>query len=202
MTQVLFATDAVLSEAETHECWFVLHTRCNHERKVSRVCEYLGVRHYLPLRVEGEPSSQAAAVPLFPGYLFACADAAARNELISIGSVFRAIAVERPKSLLEELRQVDSTLSAWRGIASGPALAPGQRVRIWKGPLTGIEGLVAHRRFRRRRERLFLNVMVLGQAAILEIDSGCLWPIDDEWSTTGTQAVSGISDIAQKRVSA
>jgi hypothetical protein len=108
--------------------------------------------------------------PLFPGYLFACPNDWARGELLSLGSIIRAIPVPGPGQLLKELRQVDAALNARREIAPGRALFQGQRVRVSRGPLIGIEGVVAYRRYRRRRERLVLNVTMLGQAATLEVD--------------------------------
>lgn len=167
----------VLEGLHLRETSFVVNTRSNQERQVLRACRYLGIRHYLPLRTVEESGTEEDRVPLFPGYMFACADDGGREALHSMGSVIRMILVPRPASLLQELRQVEAALCTWRGIASGPALTEGQRVRVSRGPLEGIEGLVAYRRFRRRRERLVLNVTMLGRAATLEIDVHLLKPV-------------------------
>jgi hypothetical protein len=53
---------------------------------------------------------------------------------------------------------------------------------VIRGPLTGVEGLVARQRFRRRRQRLVLNVTLLGQAATLEIDARFIEPIEQDSS--------------------
>ena len=47
----------------------------------------------------------------------------------------------------------------------------GEWVRVFRGPLAGVQGLVVDlRRRRRRRERLVLNVSLLGRAAAVEVD--------------------------------
>jgi hypothetical protein len=101
-----------------------------------------------------------------------------------MGSVIRMILVPKPASLLQELGQIDAALCAWRGIAPGPVLCEGQRVRVSRGPLEGVEGLVAYRRFRRRRERLVLNVTMLSRAATLEIDVHLLKAVSPHQATS------------------
>jgi len=85
--------------------------------------------------------------------------------------------------MLEELRHVDAALRVWRGIMPGPVLLRGQWVRVIRGPLTGVEGFVTRRHFRRRRDRLVLNVTMLGQAAMLEIDSRLIESIEPDANT-------------------
>ena len=166
-----------LAEPGPGEMLSVLFTRSNYECQVARSCEYLRVRHYLPVTEFVEAGGSGVRhLPLFPGYLFACTDYGSETELRATGSVVRVIPVHRPGLLLRELREVDAALKAWRGVASGPALSQGRRVRVKCGPLAGIEGLVRHRRFRQRRERLVLNVSLLGQAATLDIEARHLEP--------------------------
>jgi hypothetical protein len=174
----------VLEGPHPGETYFVVNTRSNQERRVLRACEYLGIRHYLPLRAVEELGTTEDRVPLFPGYMFASTDDGRREELHSMGSVIQMILVPKPASLLQELRQIEAALCTWRGIAPGPVLCEGQRVRVSRGPLEGIEGLVAYRRFRRRRERLVLNVTMLGRAATLEIDVHLLKPVAPDLATS------------------
>jgi hypothetical protein len=116
------------------------------------------------------------------------------------------IPVPKPGHMLGELRQVEAALRAWRGIMPGPALARGQRVRVIRGPLAGVEGLVARRYFRRRQERLVLNVTMLGQAAMLEIDSRLIQPVEQvageaphvheaHWLQSGAGSVNSLSGV-------
>jgi hypothetical protein len=180
--------DSLLTEPKDEETWCALYTRSNHEKLVARSCLKLGIRHYLPLvEPDGAAPFHRDRVPLFSSYLFACVTPDLRTELLTTKGIVRLIPVPRPGEMLKELRYVDAALRVWRGILPGPAICRGQRVRVIRGPLAGVEGLVARRRLRRRRERLVLNVTMLGQSAMLEIDARLIQPIGGS-SSDGSHA--------------
>ena len=49
--------------------WYALHTKVNHEQKVSRVLQLREIEAYLPQMAFGNPGKEKLQ-PLFPGYLF------------------------------------------------------------------------------------------------------------------------------------
>ena len=57
-----------------------------------------------------------------------------------------------------------------------PYLRKGVRVEVTSGPLQGLQGVVEDRN---KRDRLILQVNILGQANSLEIDSALLVLIED-----------------------
>jgi hypothetical protein len=154
------------------ERWTVLHTRSRREKQVARICAFFGVRHYLPLRERwtGTSRRRLYAVPIFPSYVFACLTSRTRFEILRTGTIANLIPVAHPRTLLAELQEVRTALAAGAALAPGPALPRGARVRVVRGPLAGVEGCVQDARRRRGRERLVLNVSILGQSAIVEID--------------------------------
>jgi hypothetical protein len=153
-------------------CWSALYTLSRREKKVARTCERDGIPHYLPLRpIQDRRTAQAmSAAPLFPGYLFGCLTAEARIELLRTGMIARVIPVPRPELLLAELRQIRAALAAGVDLEPAPAVERGMWVRVIGGPLDGVLGRVAERRFRRGRTWLVLNVSLLALGARAMVD--------------------------------
>ena len=157
---------------EADACWSVLHTFSNREKRAAVACEGYGARHFLPLRrkrVRGK-SGPGVAVPLFPGYLFACLSWEARRTLLQSKTVARVIAVPRPEGLLEELRQIHAAMAAGADLVPAPSFERGRWVHVVAGPFEGVLGQVGDRRVRRGVVRLILNVSMLGRSATVEIN--------------------------------
>ena len=159
------------------ESWAVLYTRSRREKQVARACSFLGIRHYLPLREHwtGTDRHRIYMVPLFPSYVFACLTCRTRIEILRTGTIVNVIPVSHPGILLTELREIRAALVAGADLALGLALPRGVRVRVIRGPMAGVEGRVADLRRRRGRERLVLNLSILGQSAVAEIDA---WDVE------------------------
>jgi hypothetical protein len=163
----------LLDPAGPFEHWTALYAHPNCERRVAQVCTRLGVRHYLPLLdqwVGPELTRHRALAPLFPSYVFACADREAFVAALEIGRIARVIRVDREDLFLDELHQIRRAIAGDVELMAGPALERGDRVRVVHGPLRGVEGLVQGLRRRRRHHRLVLNVSMLGRAVATEVD--------------------------------
>jgi transcription antitermination factor NusG len=163
----------VLAPAEPGESWTVLYTRSRCEKLAARACAYMGARHYLPLREHStgrDRRGRRYQMPLFPSYVFACLTYRAQLDVLATSPIARVIPAWHPDLLLAELRQIRRALERGADITVGPALARGELVRVIRGPLAGVEGLVVALRRRRRRHELVLNVTMLGRAVVTEID--------------------------------
>jgi hypothetical protein len=172
------ATPDVLDLPAGGECWFVLRTLARREHKIARTCEHRAIRHYLPLRASRNGTRGGRlAVPLFPGYLFACLAPETRSDLLRSGMIAQVIPVPRPRLLLAELRQVRTALEAGADLAPVPAIERKMRVRVIAGRLAGVEGRVSERRVRRGRLWLVLNVTMLGQGARVVVDVDDVEPL-------------------------
>jgi transcription antitermination factor NusG len=113
---------------------------------------------------------RTSQLPLFPGYVFACVSYQTRIELLHTGAVVRVIQVLHPGILLGELRSIRAALAASVDLVHGRVLTRGDRVRVLCGPLKDVEGVILRRRRRRKRERLILNISILGKSVATEID--------------------------------
>jgi transcription antitermination factor NusG len=81
--------------------------------------------------------------------------------------------------LAEELRSLELAIKSGDEASRFdpfPYLKSGIRVEVMSGPLRGVRGVIEDRR---KRDRLILQVDVLGQATSVEVDSAVLAPIGE-----------------------
>jgi len=151
--------------------WYVLHTRPRCEKKAAGVCMEKQIRHYLPLgRGKAKPKKgqrrYSFEVPLFPGYAFACLNMSQRHDLMVSGQLVRTIDIANQKQFLEEIRQIYLAAENADDLVLYPQLKRGKTVRVIRGALVGVEGMISQRK---DNFRLVLNLSILGQAVAAEL---------------------------------
>jgi transcription antitermination factor NusG len=127
--------------------WFAVWTRSRQEKVAATMLNTLGVHHFLPLRSELRQWSdrkQMVNVPLFAGYLFVRMNPTkgSRLEVLKARGVAGFVGNQTgplpiPDGEIETIRTMFQ-----RGAPCSPHvyLKEGDRVRMVRGPLTGIEG--------------------------------------------------------------
>ena len=158
--------------------WWVLHTKPRCEKALAGDLKRLAIPHYLPLvwskRTYGRRVT-AVELPLFPGYLFMCGGAEERYAALRTDRIAHVIVVEDQNRLRCDLQHIyrvvesDFPVDVYRGLRIG------RRCRVVAGPLRGVEGVVLRRR---DLARVYIEAAVIGQSAVIEIDSALLEPID------------------------
>jgi transcription antitermination factor NusG len=154
--------------------WHLLHTRSRQEKVLAETLTAKGIGVFLPLlEVTRSYGGRKAAVelPLFPGYLFLKGPVDDAFEADRTKRVAGIIAVSDQSKLTWELRNLALALKRQVALDPYPYLKKGVRVEVRSGPLVGIQGVVESRT---RRDRLILQIDVLGQATSLEIDGALL----------------------------
>lgn len=108
-------------------------------------------------------------LPLFPGYLFCRFDVLKKLPILQAPGVIQVVGNHRQPVPVDE-----TEINAIRQlVASGipnepwPYLEAGDRVRIWTGPLQGLEGLLVAIK---GSHRLVLAVTLLQRAVAVEVD--------------------------------
>lgn len=154
--------------------WYAVHTRPRHEKVVAEQLCRRNIECFLPLREvlsRWKDRRKRVQFPLFPGYLFVHADIrSSRLDIIKVDSVVRILgfngqAEPVPADQIEAVKKlVYSTLP----YDPFPHLAVGDRVRIVKGPLRGLVGILIEKK---NRYRFVLNVDLIQQSVSCEIDS-------------------------------
>ncbi len=152
--------------------WMVFHVRPRCEKKVAGLCEDEEIQHYLPLR-KSRPKPKKGQrrysfdVPLFPGYIFACVDRERRHHLMVSGHLVRAIDIVNQKQFMDELRQIYMAINSEADLVFYPQLKRGKVVRVLRGPLKGVTGMISKRK---ANFRLVLNLSILGSAVAAEMN--------------------------------
>ncbi len=158
--------------------WHVLRTRSRHEKVLAADLAAMGIAHFLPLaRVQRDYAGQKVniEVPLFPGYLFLRGTIDEAYSADRTQHVAQIIQVVDQDQLDWELRNLALTIQSGLQLDAFPHLRCGVRVEVRSGPLRGVQGLVQDRT---RRDRLILQVDMLGRALSLEVDAALLDIID------------------------
>ncbi len=153
--------------------WFAVHTCSRHEKQVALHLASRGVEHLLPVYEEVHrwiDRQTKVLLPLFPGYLFVRINLAHKMDVLTVPGVARLVGFQGGP-LPVSVGEIDAIR---RGITSGITLAPhpylkvGCRVRVCRGPLAGVEGLLVRTR---NTDRLVVSVDLIMKSVALEIDA-------------------------------
>jgi len=156
--------------------WTAVHTRPRCEKTLAAYCCRHGIACYLPLRRRAKRYQRRTVetfLPMFPGYLFACVNAALATVLLQSNRVASILPVDdaRETRLIAELGEIQALEAAEleAELMVQPELVAGRPVCITAGPLRGVTGIVQRRR---QKLRVTVNVEMLGQSVAVELDLG------------------------------
>ncbi len=177
-TTTTYSIEDEAKSAELH--WFAIYTVCRHEKRIAQHFENRKIEFYLPLyraqrRWKDRPNV-TLDLPLFPGYIFARVDRPQRVNVLQVPGVLSIVggtgsrSVPLPEFEIEALRRGLDPLRA----EPHPLLSTGQRVRIRRGALAGIEGIVVRKR---SNLRVVLTLELIMQSISLEVDGDDLEPV-------------------------
>ncbi|MGH9534147.1 MAG: UpxY family transcription antiterminator [Terriglobales bacterium] len=159
-------------QADRGEAWYAACTRSRHEKMVAEQLRGRGVEHFLPLghTVRRWRSRMAEVdLPLFPGYVFVHIPLPERLRVLTAPGVAYLVAsagrpLEVPEQQMEALRE---RLAAGALAEPHPYLAVGSRVRVWRGPLAGLEGVLLRKH---GQSRLIVSVDMIQRSIALHVE--------------------------------
>lgn len=177
MTQVTTIQPDVFDAATT--CgWYVLHTRPRQEKTVAADLQAMGLPHFLPLvrhtRVHGHRKN-VVDLPLFPGYVFLRGQKDDAYRADRTGRIVHILDVPNQEHLHWELSNIKLALEQQVPLDPFPYLKVGIRAEVRAGPMRGLQGLIESRG---KRDRLVLQVDMLGRAVSIEVDGSLLEPME------------------------
>jgi transcription antitermination factor NusG len=152
--------------------WFALAVKPRSDKAVARTLEMKGFQTFLPLykkRHKYAARFKEFELPLFPGYVFCRFQAVTRLPILTTPGVTQILgAGNKPIALSEtEISSLQTAIRARVPIHPFPFLRLGHKVRIDKGALAGVEGIVmSHKPYL----RLVLSITLLQRSVMLEID--------------------------------
>jgi len=155
--------------------WYAAHTHSNFEKRVAAELMLKRVDVYLPLFHEmhrWKDRYKNVAIPLFPGYVFVRIpdSGASQMAVLRTQGIVRILGsagrIERiPEVEIDSIRRL---VSAEVSCRPHPFLREGSAVRVKRGPLKDLEGLLV--RFK-GGTRLVLSINLLSRSVSTEIDS-------------------------------
>jgi transcription antitermination factor NusG len=168
----------MISSMENHR-WFALCIRAQHEKKVAATLRSKGYEEFLPLyrcRRRWSDRFKELDLPLFPGYLFCRFDVNKRLPILVTPDVRLILGNGKTPIPVE-----DSEIEALKCIVQSglqaepwPYLEIGQKVRIERGSLEGVEGILLALK---KPHRLVVAVTLLQRAVAVEISQDWASPI-------------------------
>jgi transcription elongation factor/antiterminator RfaH len=157
--------------------WYAVYTRHQHEKVAARNLEQKKFEVFLPLFAtahQWKDRKKELTLPLFPGYVFLHATLAQRVELLSTPGVCALVVFGgRPAVIPEEqIGAVRRAIEFNVALEPFPYLRRGDRVKVTRGPLEGMEGIFAHARD--GTGRLVLSVEMLQRSVAIEVDTSAV----------------------------
>jgi transcription elongation factor/antiterminator RfaH len=160
-------------DSPTNSQWFAVWTRSRQEKTSAAMLEALGVPHFLPLIKDERQWSdrrKMVTVPLFPGYLFVQIARSSGLQLCvrKVPGVVNFVGNQNgPLAVPEnEIHNVRALLSRGAVCSPCPFLKAGDRVRVVRGALAGIEGLFIRCG---ARSRVVVSVEIIQQSVSVDV---------------------------------
>jgi transcriptional antiterminator NusG len=154
--------------------WFAVHVKSRHEHTVSARLTEAGVEVFSPV-VERlsrwKDRNKLIRFPLFPCYVFVHIPGTHHDKLtvLKVKGVIRFLGSTsgEPESIPEEqIISLKTAVESKVSIDPYPYLQEGQRVRVKRGPLSGVEGVLIERA---GQHKLILSVDILCQSTAVTI---------------------------------
>ena len=168
-----------MDSAEQTHPWFALQVRPRFERIVASALLAKGYEGFLPLyRCKRRWSDRIKEIelPLFDGYMFCRFDVTKRLPILVTPGVIRVVGIGNNPTPVDEdeIAAIFSIVMAGAQAEPHPYLRVGQRVRIERGTLSGVEGILLAEK---KPARLVVSVTLLQRSVAVEIDEAWVSPV-------------------------
>jgi len=165
--------------ASSATSWWALYTRHQHEKSVSSVLASKGFEVFLPLYESvrrWKDRNKLLSLPLFPCYVFVCGGLERRLQVLTTPGVHMILTRGDSVATIPEaeIQAIQRSLDGKLNVEPHPFLKCGDRVRVIRGSLEGVEGLLVRKK---SLCRLVLSVEMLAQSVAVEINATDVVPV-------------------------
>jgi transcription antitermination factor NusG len=158
--------------------WFALTARHQHERQTALALGFKGWETLAPMyRASRVWSDRTKDVefPLFAGYVFCRFAAREKGQVLSTPGVVKIVSFGGAPMAVEdrEIAEIQAVMRSGLAVRPWPFLRAGDRVRVERGPLRGIEGTLL------RDDgalRLVVSVELLQRSISVELEADMIAP--------------------------
>ena len=164
----------ILTSGYVEPRWYAAYTSANHEKRVAVQLEQRSVEHFLPLYESlrrWKDRRMKLQLPLFPGYVFVRLALPERLKVLQVPGVARLVGFNGQPAVLpdREIQALRTSLAVQVRAEPHPYLTVGRRVRIERGPLAGVEGILIRKK---NALRVVLSLDLIMRSASVEVDVG------------------------------
>ncbi len=166
--------------------WWAVYTRHQHEKVVAEMLSAKGFDVFLPLYQSTrrwKDRSKVLSLPLFPCYLFIRGGIDRKLQVVTTPGIHMILYRGERVAIVPDA-EIDALQRAVEGplrVEPHPFLKCGMRVRVTRGALAGVEGILIRKK---NLFRLILSVDMLAQSVAVEVHSSDVEPCgsrSQEW---------------------
>jgi len=170
-------TNLTYDESPGTARWYAVYTKHQHERKSADLLARKGIEVYLPLYRcvrQWQDRKKKLVLPLFPGYVFFRSTLSDRTEILGTPGVFFIVTSAGRACPIpdQDIHSLQTMTNSQAVIEPHPFLHSGDLVRIRRGPLAGVRGILTRLK---NQDRLVLCVELLRKAVSVEVD---VWDVE------------------------
>jgi transcription antitermination factor NusG len=181
--------------------WCALYTRHQHEKSVAWELSVKGFEVLLPLydsMRRWKDRKKLISLPLFPRYVFVRGVLTRRLQAVTTPGVHMIVCTGDHVAVVreEEIEAIQKVIRGAYRVEPHPFLKCGVRVRVKRGALEGVEGILLRKK---NLCRLVLSVDMMAQSIAVEIDASEVEPVTALGGTSSLQQSSQLngSNIAK-----
>ncbi len=151
--------------------WWAVYTRHQHEKAVADTLCAKGFEVFLPLydsTRRWKDRTMVLSLPLFPCYVFVRGSLNRKLQVVTTPGIHMILYRGEQVAMIpnEEIEAIQRAVEGPSGVEPHPFLKCGTRVRVKRGPLEGVEGILTRKK---NLLRLVLSVDMLAQSVSVEV---------------------------------
>jgi transcriptional antiterminator NusG len=173
--------------------WYAITVKHQHEQAVRSALVFKGFETLAPTYRGCRHWSDRVKeldLPLFAGYVFSRFPYQERAKVLDTPCVAKVVnfgghPAEIPN---EEIAAIQAVVASRLPMRPWPYLKPGDRVRVERGPLRGLEGTILGEG---RNLRLIIGVELLQRSMSVELEAGVVAPLRALWAAVSPGRIGG-----------
>jgi transcription antitermination factor NusG len=159
--------------------WWVLYTRHQHEKTVADMLSKKGFEVFLPVYDSvrrWKDRNKMLSLPLFPCYVFVRGGLDRRLQVVTTPGVHTILYHGEQVAIIpdNEIHAIQKAVEGPFRVEPHPFLKCGERVRVTRGSLQNVEGILIRKK---NLYRLVVSVEMMAQSVAVEIDATDIEPV-------------------------
>lgn len=180
--------------------WWAIYTRHQHEKTVADMLATKGFDVFLPLYESmrrWRDRKKLISLPLFPCYVFVKGGFERKLQVVSTPGVHMMLYRGDQVATIpeEEMSAIRAVVEGRFRVEPHPFLKVGQRVRVLRGAMEGVEGILTRKK---NLVRLVLSVDMLAQSVAVEVNAADVESVSDagEKASVGSRVTNSVRPLA------